>query len=169
MLLIFICFALCVFILRVSESTMSLADDKEAGAFGPAVREQKIKNLTKYPLYRPPGWHIVVTSRLSHCQKRFIYMHVSLAEFVWTKYYEYFLWETFSRFAHITHVHVPVVYNLSKNYNCYKIIIHIFGFFFTNDQLCFYLQLSICINMLSFYIFLHINNSYAIDIYKIII
>nr|XP_022343813.1 serine/threonine-protein kinase Nek11-like isoform X4 [Crassostrea virginica] len=30
-----------------AESTMSLADDKEAGAFGPAVREQKIKNLTK--------------------------------------------------------------------------------------------------------------------------
>ena len=83
MLLIFICFALCVFILCVSESTMSLADDKEAGAFGPAVREQKIKNLTKYPLYRPPGWHIVVTSRLSHCQKRFIYMHVSIAEFVY--------------------------------------------------------------------------------------
>ncbi|XP_061198174.1 serine/threonine-protein kinase Nek11-like [Saccostrea echinata] len=30
-----------------AESTMSLADDKEAGAFGPVVREQKIKNLTK--------------------------------------------------------------------------------------------------------------------------
>ncbi|XP_062605874.1 serine/threonine-protein kinase Nek11-like isoform X2 [Saccostrea cucullata] len=29
------------------ESTMSLADDKAAGAFGPVVREQKIKNLTK--------------------------------------------------------------------------------------------------------------------------
>lgn len=33
----------------VSDSTMSLADDREAGAFGPVVREQKIKNLTKYP------------------------------------------------------------------------------------------------------------------------
>ncbi|XP_034338490.2 serine/threonine-protein kinase Nek11 isoform X3 [Magallana gigas] len=30
-----------------AESTMSLADDREAGAFGPVVRDQKIKNLTK--------------------------------------------------------------------------------------------------------------------------
>ncbi|XP_048742053.1 serine/threonine-protein kinase Nek11-like [Ostrea edulis] len=30
-----------------ADSTMSLADDREAGAFGPVVREQKIKNLTK--------------------------------------------------------------------------------------------------------------------------
>jgi hypothetical protein len=30
---------------------MSLADDREAGAFGPVVREQKIKNLTKYPFF----------------------------------------------------------------------------------------------------------------------
>lgn len=31
---------------------MSLADDREAGAFGPVVRDQKIKNLTKYPFTR---------------------------------------------------------------------------------------------------------------------
>ncbi|KAJ8313204.1 hypothetical protein KUTeg_009245 [Tegillarca granosa] len=31
--------------LYISEGTMTLADDKEAGAFGPVVREQKIKNL----------------------------------------------------------------------------------------------------------------------------
>lgn len=31
---------------------MSLADDREAGAFGPVVRDQKIKNLTKYPYTR---------------------------------------------------------------------------------------------------------------------
>lgn len=33
----------------VSEGTLTLADDAEAGAFGPVAREAKIKNLRAYP------------------------------------------------------------------------------------------------------------------------
>lgn len=32
-----------------SEGTLTLADDAEAGAYGPVAREAKIKNLRTYP------------------------------------------------------------------------------------------------------------------------